>query len=139
MSKTALYALLALTMTALFVLTHYTLNESASEPVGLYRTTGEPISRDRLVLLRNPLKRLVGMPGDTICTTPEGSYINGKLIPNSGIPAGSPYQHYPFGTFKLQPDQYWTLGNHALSYDSRYEGPIPGSLIASTVNPVWTR
>ena len=139
MSKTALYAFLALTSAALFMLTHSILNLSPSEPVGLYRPTHVPFKRGALVLLRDPLKRLVAMPGDTIRTSGQGTFVNGHLIPNSGIPQGSPYRPYPFGTFTLAPDQYWTLGDHPLSYDSRYLGPIPGSLIASTAEPIWTK
>jgi type IV secretory pathway protease TraF len=139
MTKVALYSFLALSLTALYGLSHFTFNASASEPVGLYRITGHPPGRDALVLLKNPLKRLVGVPGDSIRTTAQGTWVNGRLIPNSGIPAAAPYRPYPFGTFKLAADQYWTLGQHPLSYDSRYEGPIPGSLIASRVEPFWTR
>jgi type IV secretory pathway protease TraF len=139
MTKIALYSLLTLSLTALYMLCNFTLNRSASEPVGLYRITGQPPARDALVLLKDPLKRLVGVPGDTIRTTAQGTWVNGKFIPDSGIPATAPYRPYPFGTFKLAPDQYWTLGQHPLSYDSRYQGPIPGSLLASRVEPVWTR
>lgn len=139
MTKTALYTFLAISLAALFVVTHFTLNESPSEPIGLYRPTYAPFKRGSLVLLRDPLKRVAGMPGDTIRTSPEGTYVNNKLIPNSGIPAGSPYRPYPFTTFALKPDQFWVLGDHPLSYDARYIGPIPGSLVASTVVPfyVW--
>jgi type IV secretory pathway protease TraF len=72
MSKIALYTFLALTMAALYALTHFTLNATASEPVGLYRITNKPPTRNALVLLKDPLKRLVGLPGDQICMAPEG-------------------------------------------------------------------
>jgi type IV secretory pathway protease TraF len=139
MSKQLLYLFLALTFGALYFLTHFTLNLSPSEPIGLYRPTHGAFKRGSLVLLRNPLKRLVGMPGDTIRTSGEGTYVNGKLIRDSEIPSGSPYRPYPFTTLTLAPDQYWTLGDHPLSYDSRYFGAIPGTLIASTAEPVWTK
>jgi type IV secretory pathway protease TraF len=139
MTKIALYSFLMLSLTALYVLSHFTLNSSASEPIGLYRITGHPPTRDALVLLKDPLKRLVGVPGDIIRTTAQGTWVNGRLIPNSSIPAAAPYRPYPFATFQLAPDQYWTLGQHPLSYDSRYEGPIPSSLIAASVEPIWTR
>ena len=139
MSKIALYSFLALTMAALYVLTHFTLNSTASEPIGLYRITSKPPARDALVLLKDPLKRLAGVPGDQIRMAPEGVYVNGHLIANSAVPSGAPYPHYPYGTFTLAPDQYLVLGNHDRSWDSRYEGPIPESLIASTVEPFWTQ
>jgi signal peptidase I len=138
-SKTLLYISLAVTFALLFALTHLTLNQSPSEPVGLYRITSESLGRNALVLLKDPLKRVAGVPGDDVRMAPEGVYVNGRLIPESAVPADSPYTHYPYGTFKLAPDQYLVLGNHPLSWDSRYEGPIPSSLIASTVEPFWTR
>jgi type IV secretory pathway protease TraF len=139
MTKIALYSFLTLSLTTLYVLCNFTLNSSASEPVGFYRITGQAPARDALVLLKDPLKRLVGVPGDIIRTTAQGTWVNGRLIPNSSIPAMAPYRPYPFATFKLAPDQYWTLGQHPRSYDSRYQGPIPGSLIASRVEPFWTK
>jgi type IV secretory pathway protease TraF len=139
MTKTALYSFLALTTVALYLLTHFTLNGTASEPIGFYRITNKPLARDALVLLKDPLKRLVGVPGDEIRMAPKGVYVNGQLIPNSAVPPGSPYPHYQYGSFKLGPDQYFVLGNHPRSWDGRYEGPIPGSLIASTVQPFWTK
>lgn len=138
MTKTALYTFLAITVTALYLVTHFTLNESPSEPIGFYRPTHAPFKRGSLVLLRDPLKRVAGMPGDVIRTSPEGTYVNNRLIPNSGIPVGSPYRPYPFTIFTLKPDQFWTLGDHPLSYDSRYVGPIPGSLVASSAEPFYT-
>jgi len=139
MSKLTLYAFLTVTALALFLLTHFTLNRTASEPTGLYRITSAAPGRNALVLLKDPLKRLVGLPGDAIRMAPEGVYVNGRLLPGSAVPPGSPYPHYAYGSFRLAPDQYLVLGDHPLSWDSRYTGPIPGSLISSTVEPFWTR
>jgi type IV secretory pathway protease TraF len=138
MSKPTLYVFLALTVTALVLLSHFTLNTSVSEPIGLYHVTAKPLRRGALVLLRDPLKRLVGMPGDEIRMAPEGVYVNGHLIPDSAVPTGSPYPHYPYGTYKLTPDQYWAMGQHPLSFDGRYTGPLPSSVVASTVEPFIT-
>jgi type IV secretory pathway protease TraF len=138
MSKATLYMLLALAGGALVLLIHFTLNTSVSEPIGLYRITAEPLHRGALVLLRDPLKRLVGMPGDEIRMAPEGVYVNGHLIPDSAVPTGAPYPHYPYGTYKLAPDQYWAMGQHPLSFDGRYIGPLPSSVVASTVEPFIT-
>jgi type IV secretory pathway protease TraF len=87
--------------------------------------------------MREPLKRLVGLPGDHIRVTPEGTYVNDHLIPNSAVPAGSPYQHFPYMTFTLVEYQYWLLGNNPLSWDSRYVGPFPATLVSTSVRPVW--
>lgn len=138
MNKTLLYVLLAITFSILCLMANFTLNFSASEPLGFYRPTNEQLKRNRLVLLREPLKRLVGVPGDHIRTSPKGTYVNDKLVQNSGIPTDSPYRPYPYTTFVLEPYQYWTLGDNPLSWDSRYIGPVPDSLIASTVEPFIT-
>ena len=78
-------------------------------------------------------------PGDTVRVTPEGSYINGKLWPYSAISTTAKgYEPFCFGTYTLQPGQYWLLGTSPDSWDSRYIGPVPIDLIESTIRPVWT-
>jgi type IV secretory pathway protease TraF len=133
------YILLAAFTGVLYLLTHFTLNQSASMPVGLYRITHELIRRGSLVLLKEPLKEIVAVPGDTVRWDAAGVSVNGRLLDNSAIPVGSPYPPYPYTTLKLAPDQYVAMGRHPLSYDARYTGPTPLSLLASTVTPVWTQ
>lgn len=133
------YFLLAAFIGVLYLLTHFTLNGSASMPVGLYRITHEPIQHGSLVLLKEPLKEIVAVPGDTVRWDPTGVSVNGRLLEHSAVPSGSPYPPYPYITLKLAPDQYVAMGNNPLSYDARYLGPTPTSLIASTVEPFWTQ
>jgi len=123
----------------LFVLTHVTLNTSQSMPIGLYRITHSPFQRGALVLLKDPLKQIVAVPGDTVQWGMDGVYVNGTLLRNSGIPARSPYPPYPHMRLKLADGQYLMMAGNPLSYDGRYTGPIPESLIASTVQPLWIR
>jgi type IV secretory pathway protease TraF len=118
---------------------------SDSEPRGLYLVTRAQIDipnrgfeRGDMVELRQLMKHVAGVPGDVVRVTPEGSYINGKLWPNSAVPAATNYHPYPNGTYKLAPDQYWLLGRNPWSWDSRYFGMVPLDLIACTVKPVWT-
>jgi signal peptidase I len=125
-------------MTALWFQSHYTLNESASEPLGWYQVMDRSLARNSLVLLRNPLKRLVGVPGDTVRFTPEGVYVNDHYITHSKVPDGSPYKPYDYGTYKLEEDQYLVMGDNILSLDARYYGPIGGVLVAKSVVPIWT-
>jgi type IV secretory pathway protease TraF len=87
------------------------------------------------VVLKLPLKQIAALPGDTVRVTPAGSYVNGKLWPHSGIPASAP-THFPFGTYVLHPNQLWVLGDNPLSYDSRYFGMIPESLVNATAKPL---
>jgi len=112
-------------------------NTSASEPRGLWRITHEPLKRGSYVILKMPLKQIAALPGDTVRITPEGSYVNGNLRPGSAIPAGV-HQHYPFGTYVLTAGQLWLLGDHPLSWDSRYVGAIPESLVNATAEPLLT-
>ncbi len=110
-------------------------NASPSEPLGIYRLTHEPLIRGAYVVLKMPLKQIAALPGDTVRVTPEGSYVNGKLWPHSAIPTGAP-NHFPFGTYLLHPNQLWVLGDNPLSYDSRYFGMIPESLVNATARPL---
>jgi type IV secretory pathway protease TraF len=110
-------------------------NGSPSEPRGIYRLTHEPLIRGAYVVLKLPLKQIAALPGDTVRVTPEGSYVNGKLWPHSAIPTGAP-NHFPFGTYLLHPNQLWVLGDNPLSYDSRYFGMIPESLVNATAKPL---
>jgi type IV secretory pathway protease TraF len=128
-------ALLALWGSTLFI---WNISNSAA-PEGLYRISYQPLKRGSLVLLRNPLKQVVGLPGDTITFAPAGVYVNGALLPNSQIPARSPYKPFPFGTQRLAPGQYLLMGDNPLSFDGRYEGPQPGTLLKAVVSPVITK
>jgi type IV secretory pathway protease TraF len=116
-----------------------TANVTDSEPLGLYAKVGGFPSRGCLIQLRPLIKHLVGVPGDVIQTTAQGSYINGKLWPNSSIPANTHgYRPYPFGKYRLGPHQYWILGDGPDSLDSRYLGMVSADVIATTVKPLWT-
>jgi type IV secretory pathway protease TraF len=121
----------------LFLVLGMGCNKSPSSPIGLYWFwPGIKPSRGDYVLLAMPLKRIAGVPGDIVTVTAEGTYVNGRLIPNSA-PSAS-WRHYPYGTFKLGSDQLWVLGNHPLAYDSRYLGPVPASLINAIAEPLIT-
>ena len=128
-------ALLAFWGSTLFV---WNISNSAA-PEGLYRITYQPLKRGSLVLLRNPLKEVVGLPGDTITFGPAGIYVNGALVPNSRVPARSPYKPFPYGTQKLVPGQFLLMGDNPLSWDGRYEGPTPGPRLMAVVKPVITK
>ena len=117
---------------------HIRGNASSSEPLGIYRLTHEPLTRGAFVVLKLPLKQIAALPGDTVRVTPEGSYVNGKLWPYSGIPANAP-NHFPFGTYRLHPNEMWVLGDNPLSYDSRYFGMIPESLVNATAKPLFIK
>jgi type IV secretory pathway protease TraF len=115
------------------------VNLTSSEPIGMYlRVAGKP-ERGGMVALRQLMKHVVAVPGDVVTVTAQGTYVNGELFPHSAIPATAKgYRPFAFGAYTLQQGQYWLLGTSPDSWDSRYIGPVPIDLIASTVRPVWT-
>jgi conjugal transfer pilin signal peptidase TrbI len=130
------FIFMLLLLLILFVMLGMACNKSPSAPEGLYRLVIAPPARGEYVALAMPLKRIAGMPGDWITTTPVGTYINGQLMPNS---APLLAQHYPYGTFKLGPASLWLLGKDPHSWDSRYFGPVPETLVNATAEPLWVR
>lgn len=84
---------------------------------------------------RAMLKTVLGVPGDQISATEEGLTINGTQVPGSASRLRSiRYSEILLPRFRetlvLQSGQYWVYGSGerpelaALSFDSRYYGPI---------------
>lgn len=129
------------------------------------------IKRDRIVVFNaygvdknNPqvtkktqyVKRVIGMPGDTIQYDNNGKlYVNGKFAPQTfitqeqraagtldlqlpeapGVRLGSGHK------FKVPQGKYFVLGdNRKISNDSRYYGFVPRSKITGVVKvPIWNK
>ena len=88
------------------------------------------------------IKRLAGLPGDTLRINPPLLYINGRPASGFGfqrvMKAQPPYRGYALGTgqalYLKRPEQSFTLPSRAYfamgdnsyySFDSRYWGPVP--------------
>ena len=96
----------------------------------------EPIERGDVVVFWYPLdrsksfiKRVVGLPDDTLEIREGHVYLNGKLLPEPYVPPESE----DFGGLspeKIPKDEYFVMGDHRISSnDSRIFGPVPRKFI----------
>ena len=114
---------------------------------------------DIVVFARPPLedqayadlvKRVIGLPGETISSEDGHIYIDGHRLSEPWLPPGpdsytgalpdDAYQQFNMpGPVKIPAGQYYVMGdNRTDSEDSRFFGPIPKSLIVGrAVAVVW--
>jgi signal peptidase I len=96
----------------------------------------EPIERGDVVVFWYPLdrsksfiKRIVGLPEDTVEIRDGEVYVNGKLLPEPYIPR----QSADFSNLtrtRIPKDEYFVMGDHRTSSnDSRIFGPVPRKFI----------
>ena len=108
------------------------------------------IRRGDIVVFRYPeqpdvdfVKRVIGLPGDTLMIRDKKVFINGKRLDEPYVVFDDP-QVYPdqpalpepyrsrdhFGPFTVGAGQYFAMGdNRDHSHDSRYWGPVPRGMI----------
>ena len=90
------------------------------------------------------VKRVIALPGQTIYSSGNDIYVNGRRLAEPYLP-----HHDPLGPpipdasrqhpFRVPPGEFYVLGdNRADSCDSRYWGPIKGSsIIGKVVLTFW--
>lgn len=79
------------------------------------------------------LKRIIGLPGETLQVKEGAVYINQQRLQEHYIAAAPDYR---FGPVKIPSDSYFVLGdNRNNSYDSHYYGFVTRNLIIGKV--VW--
>ncbi|WP_419785171.1 signal peptidase I [Pseudodesulfovibrio sp.] len=100
----------------------------------------QPVNRgDVIVFLetgsgRNFVKRVVGLPGETVAIAGQRVSINGRPLDESFVFHSMPGTHLPgrdvMRPVRLGSDEYFCMGdNRECSYDSRWLGPIKRSSV----------
>jgi signal peptidase I len=91
----------------------------------------EPVQRGDVVVFWYPLdhsksfiKRVVGLPGETVEIRQGAVYVNGKIVPEPYVPPQ--YEDLSdFPPVTVKKDSYFVMGDHRISSnDSRVFGPV---------------
>jgi conjugative transfer signal peptidase TraF len=88
------------------------------------------------------LKPIVARAGDIVEVSANGIAVNGKLLRNSAPRTkdsrGRPLAPWPSGSYVVPAGFIWVVSQyHPLSFDSRYYGPVPVSLIRHHLRPLF--
>ncbi len=96
----------------------------------------EPIQRGDVVVFWYPLdhsksfiKRVVGLPGETVEIRQGAVYVDGKMVHEPYVPLQ--YEDLSdFGPMRVPQDNYFVMGDHRISSnDSRIFGPVASRFI----------
>ncbi len=80
------------------------------------------------------VKRIVGLPGETIWSKGNTIYINGNPLSEPWLPKGTPLGQAIWPPVKIQSGYYFMMGdNRGDSWDSRDWGALPRSYIVGRV------
>ena len=88
------------------------------------------------------LKPIVARAGDTVEVLDGVIAVNGQPLPNSQTHArdhrGRALTAFPVGRYAVSERTIWVVSTwNDGSYDSRYFGPIPESIIRQRLRPLW--
>lgn len=103
-------------------------------PLGIYQQIDfKALNKNDLISFKIPhkkellFKKIVAINGDFVEVNQNGVFINNAPLPNSKIfnkdSQGNPLPFKPFKKF-LKSNEYFVMGEHIKSYDSRYFGTI---------------
>lgn len=87
--------------------------------------------------IKDLIKRVIGLPGETIEGRDGRVYIDGKALEEPWLPKG--IQSRTFGPEKVPADHYWVLGDNRFdSRDSTFFKSIPrGSIVGEGFVRIW--
>lgn len=99
--------------------------------------------RGQIVVFKYPydtsqdfVKRIIGLPGETIEIRDSQVYINGQPLEEDYLPEGLVYPD--FAPVTVPEDSYFVLGdNRDNSQDSRMWGPLPRNLLIGHVLAIY--
>jgi signal peptidase I len=106
-----------------------------------------PVHRDDIVVFKAPpdsdpgiddlVKRVIGLPGETVSGHGGHVYINGKELDESYLPKGTFTSD--FAPVKIPENSYWVMGdNRGNSKDSRVFGTITkGKIVGRVFVRIW--
>ncbi len=94
------------------------------------------------------VKRVIGLPGETISLSGGRVYINGHVLPEPWLPQATRTETFPGPTdqsfslhhpYRIPADEVYVMGdNRTESCDSRYWGPVNESTIVGKVDVrIW--
>ena len=128
-------------------------NGTPSVPLGFYRRAlWQAVEPGVIVALTPPeaaralgwtehtlfLKHVVAVAGGRYCITDRETTVEGvSYAPPQAESDGRPLPH-PTGCATVPPGQVFVLNDVPQSFDSRYFGPVPVSLITGVYVPLWT-
>jgi signal peptidase I len=106
-----------------------------------------PVHRDDIVVFKAPagsdpgiddlVKRVIGLPGETVSGHGGHVYINNKLLNEPYLPAGM--YTSDFAPVKIPAHSYWVMGDNRInSKDSRVFGTITkGKIVGRVFVRIW--
>jgi len=90
------------------------------------------------------VKRVIGLPGETIYSQGSNIYINGRKLAEPFLPhpdpEGPPIPHATAShPFRIPAGEFYMMGdNRAISCDSRYWGPVRGgNIVGQVIVLIW--
>jgi signal peptidase I len=91
------------------------------------------------------VKRVIALPGQSIYSSGNEIYVNGRQLPENYLPKVDPLGPAIPGAsasdpYKVPAGEFYVLGdNREISCDSRYWGPVKGSTMVGKAVLLWWR